>query len=245
VTPDPRERLLDLLTAEATQGLSPAEARELAELLAQFPGEDADSLARAAAAADLAMAGEPAPLPPALAAKLERRAAEFLAAPPPAEPAVVVVTRTPPHAFLGWAIAAGLAAIFLWAQLPDPTTAEKLKKLEGREGSRAFVGEKEGAAGKIVWNNERQEGYVEVRGLPPVDPATETYQLWIVDAGRAQKEPIDGGVFTVNPDGTAVVPISAKLKVKDAAAFAVTREAAGGVVVSGGPHLLVLTPKAG
>jgi anti-sigma-K factor RskA len=243
VSPDPRERLLDLLAAEATQGLSPAEARELAELLAHHPGEDADSLARAAAAADLALAGDPAPLPPALAAKLERRAAEFLAAPPPAEPAgPVVVTRTPPHAFLGWAIAAGLAAVFLWTQLPDRTPAEKLARLERRDGTRAFVGEKESAAGRVVWNRERQEGYVEVRGLPPVNPATETYQLWIVDP--SQKHPIDGGVFTVNADGTTVVPISAKLKVKDAAAFAVTREAAGGVVVSGGPHLLVLTPKA-
>jgi anti-sigma-K factor RskA len=232
--------LLDLLTAEATQGLSPAEARELADLLARFPGEDADSLARAAAAADLALSREPPPLPPGLAARLEHRAAEFLATPPPAEPAVVVVTRTPPHAFLGWAIAAGLAAIFLWTQLPDPTPAELRDRLVKKDGTRVFEGTKESAAGKIVWNTERQEGYVEVRGLPRLDPATETYQLWIVDP--AQQQPIDGGVFTVNPDGTTVIPVNAKLKVRDVTLFAITRESAGGVVVSRAPHLLVLKP---
>ena len=36
----------------------------------------------------------------------------------------------------------------------------------------------------------------------------------------SQKDPIDGGVFTVLPDGTTVIPVNAKLKVKDAAAFA-------------------------
>jgi anti-sigma-K factor RskA len=234
MTTDPRDRLLDLLAAEATQGLTEDEVRELRGLLLAFPDEDPDSIAHAAAAADLALSGPPAPLPPALAAQIERQAKAFFAnapepAPPPRPP------RTPRSTYLAWAVAAGLAAVLLWTQWPKPPVrvqtpealAEALRKLPD---SKEFSGEKAGATGEIVWNTAKQEGVISVKGLPALDPTKEQYQLWIVDGG--QKHPIDGGVFDVKPDGNTTITVNAKLKVKDPKAFAITREVAGGVVVT-------------
>ena len=68
---------------------------------------------------------------------------------------------------------------------------------------------------------------------------TQQYQLWIVDPERAA-QPVDGGVFDVQA-GTreVIIPINAKLAVNNPAAFAITLEKPGGVVVSAGPLLVV------
>ncbi|MGL4551943.1 MAG: anti-sigma factor domain-containing protein, partial [Gemmataceae bacterium] len=85
--------------------------------------------------------------------------------------------------------------------------------------------------GAVAWNNARQEGYLRLDGLPPNDPRVSQYQLWIFDADRDERYPVDGGVFDV-PAAGAVVPIRAKLGVGRPTLFAVTRERPGGVVVS-------------
>ena len=91
----------------------------------------------------------------------------------------------------------------------------------------------------VVWNDERQEGYMLLTGMPANDPATSQYQLWIVDPDR-DENPVDGGVFDV-PSGepSVVIPIDAKLAVSNPAVFAITREQPGGVVVSKGPLLVI------
>ena len=68
--------------------------------------------------------------------------------------------------------------------------------------------------------------------LPANDPSAQQYQLWIVDPSRDEK-PVDGGVFDI-PAGatTAVIPIRNPLVVKNPAAFVITLEQPGGVVVS-------------
>lgn len=86
-------------------------------------------------------------------------------------------------------------------------------------------------AGDVVWDNIRQEGYMRFDGLPINDASVEQYQLWIIDPER-DDEPIDGGVFDINQSGEVVVPINAKLPVVSPAAFAITIEKPGGVVVS-------------
>ncbi|MCG8653063.1 MAG: anti-sigma factor, partial [Pirellulales bacterium] len=63
------------------------------------------------------------------------------------------------------------------------------------------------------------------------DASVEQYQLWIIDPQR-DDEPIDGGVFDIKQNGEVIVPINAKLTVIEPAAFAVTIEKPGGVVVS-------------
>jgi hypothetical protein len=71
------------------------------------------------------------------------------------------------------------------------------------------------------------------RDLLANDPDQYQYQLWIFDAERDERYPIDGGVFDVRGDGEEViVPIRAKLQVLQPAMFAVTVERPGGVVVS-------------
>ncbi|AWM39503.1 Anti-sigma-K factor rskA [Gemmata obscuriglobus] len=235
------DRLDELLAIEATQGLSPAEATELESLLAQFPADEPDSLELAAAAVHLALIGPLEPLPVGLAERLELTA---VAMPPvPVRPARPRPSRAW-AAWSGWAVAASLACVMAFVLWPkkEPTLAELRDRL--RPQAVAFAAaDKPGPSGEVVWSAARQEGYLEVSGLPPLDPSKEQYQLWIVDAGRADKEPVDGGVFDVRPDGTALVRVRAPIAVRAAAAFAVTKEVAGGVVVSRAKHELVLTPK--
>lgn len=78
-------------------------------------------------------------------------------------------------------------------------------------------------------------------GLPVNTPTLTQYQLWIVDPARDPGR-VDGGVFDV-AGGEVIVPIDAKLAVRSPAAFAITREKAGGVVVSAGPLLMAAAPK--
>lgn len=101
-----------------------------------------------------------------------------------------------------------------------------------------------GVTGDVVWSDESNQGYMRIAGLEVNDPTQQQYQLWIFDATRPEGElpqhgegllsqrPIDGGVFDITEDGELVIEIDAKLLVKEAAAFAVTIEPPGGVVVS-------------
>lgn len=86
--------------------------------------------------------------------------------------------------------------------------------------------------GDMVWSNEKQKGYARFRGLPANDAAKESYQLWIVDETQDAKTPISGGVFNVSSNGEVIVPVNVQLEVKKPKVIAVTREKAGGVVVS-------------
>ena len=89
-------------------------------------------------------------------------------------------------------------------------------------------------SGDVVWNPVTQQGFLRFVGLRPNDPQMHQYQLWIFDAARDQRYPVDGGVFDVPANqGEVVVPIRAALPVGSAKAFAVTIEKPGGVVVSG------------
>ncbi|MDH4022117.1 MAG: anti-sigma factor [Gammaproteobacteria bacterium] len=96
----------------------------------------------------------------------------------------------------------------------------------------------EQARGDVVWSSARQEGYLRLSGLPINDSRRGQYQLWVVDADR-DVHPVDGGVFDITSNGELIIPIDTRLPVKRPAAFAVTLEQPGGVVVSDGPMLLV------
>ena len=78
-------------------------------------------------------------------------------------------------------------------------------------------------------------------GMPVNDATAEQYQLWIIDPDR-DEEPIDGGVFDIESSGEVVVPINAKLAVLNPAAFAITIEKPGGVVVSTQERLPLIAP---
>ena len=98
-----------------------------------------------------------------------------------------------------------------------------------------------GVTGDVVWDPVTQRGFLHFAGLAPNDPAVHQYQIWIFDAGRDKRYPVDGGVFDVPANASEVViPIRASLMVRKPAAFAVTVEKPGGVVVSGREHVVAL-----
>lgn len=116
-------------------------------------------------------------------------------------------------------------------------------------------------SGDLVWDDDTQRGYMRISGLEVNDPTRAQYQLWIFDSARPQGElpqfadakgrgllsqrPIDGGVFDVTETGEVIIEIDAKLRVREAMAFAVTVEPPGGVVVSDRSRvpLLALPPQ--
>lgn len=111
-----------------------------------------------------------------------------------------------------------------------------LIKADWGDGKHPF---KQNVSGDVVWDNESQTGFMRFAGMPQNDPARQQYQLWIIDPDR-DDEPIDGGVFDIDSTGEVIVPIHAKLEVLNPAAFAITVEKPGGVVVSTQENLPLL-----
>jgi len=248
------ERLFDLLEKRTFDGLTPAEERELAEL----KGTDDLSLDLTAAAISLGEMDEIEPMPAHIRAKVEDEAYEYFAK---AQPVRSETARIPKKGsfwnWLPWAIAAA-ACIALAANIyftrsgpqqvvqnpPTPTpTREQLTPAQMRErlmASATDLAKADIAAGKesykptgdIVWSDAKQAGYIRITGLPKNDPGKEQYQLWIFDENQDPKTPIDGGVFDAGSEGEIVIPIDAKIKVKNPKVFAITVERPGGVVVS-------------
>ena len=105
----------------------------------------------------------------------------------------------------------------------------------------AQAGSAPGVEGDVVWDGERHAGYLRFTGLEPNVPSRHQYQLWIVDATRDERYPVDGGVFDL-PDtpGTVVVPVHSAIPVREPAAFLVTVEKPGGAVVSGRERIVAV-----
>ncbi|MCE2968482.1 MAG: anti-sigma factor domain-containing protein [Phycisphaerales bacterium] len=92
------------------------------------------------------------------------------------------------------------------------------------------------AIGSVIWSPERQMGVLLAHGIAPIDKPGDTYQLWIVDTLRDQRFPVDGGIFSIDSPTGRDAPVAITFRpaqpIGHAAAFAVTIERAGGVVVS-------------
>jgi anti-sigma-K factor RskA len=167
----------------------------------------------------------------------------------------------------GWAVAAAaclLLAFTLWQNriqtnvpieitknsptpLPSPTLLEQEQQLlaSARDIVKTNWTEPDpkkavNITGDVVWSGEKQSGFMRFRGIPVNDTAKETYQLWIFDENQDEKTPVDGGVFDVKQNGEVIVPIDAKLKVKNPKMFAITIEKPGGVVVSKREKLILI-----
>jgi anti-sigma-K factor RskA len=243
----PDEALLDLLVKQVTEGLSPAEQRELDVLDSASASRYLREFERAAAAVALAGTARTQPPPAALTERLEAQALDFLNRPS---------KRAAPRVF-GWQGAAGwlaaaaclILAVFGWLRSPElqPTPAQARAALLARSESVKLdmSATKDpaaaGVSGDVVWDPVTQQGFLRFVGLPPNDPKVHQYQLWIFDATRDQRYPVDGGVFDIPGNSSEVlIPIHARLPVRSAKAFAVTLEKSGGVVVSEREHVLVL-----
>jgi anti-sigma-K factor RskA len=89
-----------------------------------------------------------------------------------------------------------------------------------------------GLSGEVIWNDEKQEGYMSLKNLAVNDPTKNQYQLWIVDPERDEL-PVDGGVFNITEkDGKQIIPIRNALAINKPVAFVITLEQPGGVVKS-------------
>lgn len=99
--------------------------------------------------------------------------------------------------------------------------------------------------GDVVWSDREQRGFLRFADLAPNNPEEWVYQLWIFDAERDDRFPVDGGVFSVaattaGAGGEVIIPIDPKLKVHKGAMFAITREKPGGAVVSDRSQMVAL-----
>ena len=229
-----RPRYLELLARVADGEASEQDLEELARLERCFPEEQMPERLRSSllrTAAEACTAGE---------AGADRRKAEGTARPGR--------TAKRPGLAIG-ALAAGITAIALagwWSSAGraghEPDLFSRLSADAGRARLLAASGgafrwpcatEQGKVVGDVVWDNERQGGYLLLTGVLPNDPSRTQYQLWIFDAERDQRYPVNAGTFDM-PSGTTeiVVPFHAELPVERPLAFAVTEERAGGVVVS-------------
>jgi hypothetical protein len=251
-----QERLLDLLTSRATEGLSESESRELDGAIGGLTDVGADDLDLAAAAAYLAFEAVSADHEP-MPESLKRRILEQ------AQPSVTPCRRPEARRLspfdarhLGWYAAAAMLVLALWTPwspgpeppTPAPTLAEQRAILLASAAdviqvawATPEVPEYARVTGDVVWSNERQAGFMRLSGLLANRASVEQYQIWIVDPSR-DEHPIDRGIFDI-PAGMdeVIVPIDAKLRVEEPTVFAIPLEQPGGVVVSDGP-LLVVAP---
>lgn len=263
--PNRREQLL----ADAALGwVDEADRAELDALLADPAAQrEREQLERAAVLGGLAVAadadGEAASLL-ATAAKLHADAASFFAARRQREQAPSHLWRLAP-----WLLAAASVILALWphdAPVPVETGPVEVAPAVARSAlmqrpSTEWLQwnwqpgpelRQAALAGDVVWAVGRDEGYLRLRGLPPLDPA-HRYQLWVVD-GKRQGPPVDGGLLPAldavaggaaggaagSAPGEVVVHVRARLPVRSAAAFVLTIEAAEGVVVSSQEHVAAI-----
>lgn len=237
----------DELLADAALGwIDDADRAELDALLADPAARrEREELERAAALGSLAVGGpddgEAAALL-AMAAKLHGDAATFFAA--RRAPAPSRAFRAAP-----WLLAAASVLLLLWPH-GEPAAGQLAPELARSELMRRPSGEwvqwnwqpgpsmrQAPLQGDVVWAVGRDEGYLRLRGLPPLD-AQHRYQLWVVD-GKRQGPPVDGGLLPAigKADEEVVVHVHARLPVQSAAAFVLTIESSEGVVVSSQEHV--------
>lgn len=253
-----RERLLEMATAECTEGLATGESEELRSLLSRQSDLKADEFALAAAALELAMVPHREALPQEIRSRILRTARQSVTG-ALTENAETAQSGAPSKSnWLPWAIAAGalLFAVLSWwppqrgPRLPDAATersqlvrsADDLMDLTWTATQDPSA---ESASGDVVWSPSRQAGFMRFQGLEVNDPSQSQYQLWIFDSTRDQRYPVDGGVFDIDHAGQTIVPIRARLPVGDAVMFAVTVEKPGGVVVSSRERIVVIAQRDG
>lgn len=256
------DRLYELLADRALQGLDATEASELETLLLQHPEIDAQELDRLAGTLDTALiACDAEPMPTEVRARLAQAAdswiAEGMNSAGDAESSVLAKISWAP-----WLIAAASLAIaatawigsirsapsagnppvaIAYAEFIDSAPAD-LIRVDWQPIAKNYSIPTGSFSGEVVWSGAEQRGYMVFEGLPPNDPSVEQFQLWIIDASRGESPPVDGGVFDVDSTGRVIVPIRATLPIGSVAAFAVTVEAPGGVVVSAQERIATLAP---
>ena len=248
------DRRLELILDRALQGLSPAEQAELARFAPTAAADlEIELVAAAVALARVDLTEQP-DLPADLAARIERQAIRSLGAktnPVPTRTTAPVRRGRRVAPWLGWVAAAAAFGVVLadrtTPRSPVSPAARPLVSTQdplGGAPSARLVATghplARGASGLVVWDGVRQEGSLRVAGLAPVDPRSGCYQLWIFDASRDERYPVDGGTFTVaGAVAGQVVAVHPRIPVRQPTLFAITLEPPGGVVVSDRDRILL------
>ncbi|MDP3848958.1 MAG: anti-sigma factor [Luteolibacter sp.] len=240
---DLKIRFDELCAGRALGDLTMEEELELAGLCEQLGLAPDAALDLLAAAIDAEARQESATILPAHLARRLHQWADETAEPPAAK---VIIPRVPAwqaaarNPVIGWMAAAAMLVFSLWLArdkppLPPAQAEIRLRAEAADLIERKFegLGDFKQAAGSVIWSDQLQQGYMTLKGIPVNDPKQTQYQLWIVDPARDADSPVDGGVFDIPTDGSpVVVPIAAKLALKQPQAFVITLEQPGGVVKS-------------
>lgn len=259
-------RALDLLADRAVQGLDATETRALGALLHNASWLDDGSFERSAAAIELAFRDpRPEPLPPFLRRRLEVEGRRLISeqAPDDAFDAAPVIPhprgrrlRTSP--WIGFATAASLVLALGWfvryANTPIETHCilERMDRLAQDESRRELMAEEDVVRmawssptdddphGEIVWSSGRQEGVVWVENLP-AEARGSTLHLWIFRRDGAGSA-IDGGAFTADAEGGAVIAVALAGESVEPLRFALTIDHEGEPPTPTEPVLVAYLP---
>ncbi len=247
------DRLDELLVVRTVEALSEAENSELSKLLTAHPEIDPDAYDRTGAAIHAAYV-ELEPMPAHLHDRISRSAAELF----DLQPDELAARRrkrstrsrvTPYLPWLATAAAMVLVLITWWPNTAPQIDADidslRAALIAGGATRLDWTATADPAApsasGDVVWDAQRQQGFMRFSMLAANEPTVFQYQLWIFDAERDERYPVDGGVFDIPANtGEFIVPIQAKLPIGDAVLFAVTVEQPGGVVVSDRERIVLL-----
>jgi hypothetical protein len=143
---------------------------------------------------------------------------------------VLAVTGWWPRLMDGTAPAAVSSSFGQWR-----AASERAQMLAGSQdvGHWPWAGDGGQNNGDVVWDNLQQRGFLRLKGFVANDPSSARYQLWIFDASRDDRYPVDGGIFDVPPGRSEVlIPVTPSVPVLRPEAFAVTVEGPRGSVVS-------------
>ena len=137
-----------------------------------------------------------------------------------------------------WAIASlAIISALTVSNLMQWQTTEKLQDETAQE---MFILKMKGtteapnADGTLVIGHNRLRGVLVASDLPVQDKDNQ-YQLWLVENGKRT----NGGVFSVTPNGYAVVEVVSPMSLLDFQSFAVTLEPAGGSASPTGHQFMV------
>lgn len=261
------DRLLELLADEILGQSDASDANELEELRSRASEEQAAQIDRTHGELLIALMSQsdetmPSDARSRLLARASNRdgAGEKPGTTPAQAPVRVPAARQgmSPLGKLGWvAAAAGIVlAATAWLSRPTPVLPPEVispitrvatapKTVRIALAPQGEFAESVSESSELLWNQDLQEGVLRLESVPANDPTLAQYQLWIFDATRGEFA-VDGGVFDVtaqaetDEQGRLLVYFRPKLTVGNPAAFAVTRERPGGVVVTDQSGLILL-----
>jgi anti-sigma-K factor RskA len=149
----------------------------------------------------------------------------------------------PRASWMPWSLAACLAIACAYLVADNKGLRGRVTRLKEREvlaqvqiaSLNSKLSDAPDATGVVVWDERKQSGLLKVAHLPR-NSSDHDYQLWLVDPRYS--EPVNGGVFHLENDGSVSVKFHPRATVRTAKAFIISLERKGGVAKVEGPIVL-------